>query len=251
MRSIIKYMKFSILTLGLATLMLSCEVRETIVFEKDGSGVVTTGFFGHQMGEMVESFMGQDSTGLAKFSLQDMLDESSEDYESLSEEEKENLKELASSNLHIENQDGNLVISMDMHFDNVDEINDLIKQGRQSLNKKLKEDENSEETENDEIELADLLDLVFIWKNNQFERITKVNDQKKYEELTKKMGESSMDFDAGLTYVLTYTFPQEIKSIVPSTASLSKDKKTVTIKHSASKVMKDPKILDFKVQFKK
>lgn len=242
----------SLLAVVLVGVLSSCEFRETIVFNKDASGVVTTSFYGEQMGELMESFTEEASAETVRFTIQDLLDENPEDFEKLSKEEKENILALADTEILIEQTDGNFLISMDMPFKSLKEVNSVIKQSRKVLNKNLSKIEEEENTDSNEAALVDLLDISFRWENQEFERKTSITDEEKFADLIKLTKESSMDIGEDIfSYVLKYTFPYQIESVIPEIAEISKDRKTLTIRQPVARVTKNPKLLDFKIKFKK
>lgn len=246
-----RYLKILLMILGLTTILTSCEFREKIIFEKDGSGVVATSFYGEQMGDMLESFSSESSNGVVRLKVEDLIEENQEDFDKLSKEEKEQIYAMSSTEIIIENQEGNLLVSMEVPFKNIEEINSIIKRSRESINNQFnKNTDSSEEKDNTEAALADLIEVDFYWKNNVFERTTSISDTLKYSNLAKGMSSNSEGFgDNIFSYVLIYSFPKKIRSYSPEDAVLSNDKKTVTLRRSAMQVTKDPKLLDLKLTF--
>lgn len=246
-----RYLKILLAILGLTTVLTSCEFREKIIFEKDGSGIVATSFYGEQMGGMLESFSPDSSDGIVKLRVEDLIKENQEDLDKLSKEEKQEIYAMSSTEITIENQEGDLLVSMEIPFKNIDEVNSIIKRSRASINRQFNKNKDSTEVkESTEAALADLVEVDFYWKNNVFERTTSIKDTLKYSELVKSVKFSSSSFAENVfSYVLVYSFPKKIHSFSPEDATLSGDRKTITLRRSAMQVTKDPKLLDLKLTF--
>ncbi len=73
------------------------------------------------------------------------------------------------------------------------------------------------------------------------------------EEKLKKVDESikqSSSFLEGSVYRLVYHFENEIKNVSFKGATISDDKKTMTIEMPMDSIVKNPKLLNFKVKLK-
>lgn len=243
MQSFINNFKLVLLTIGVGVLFGSCEFRETIVFDENKGGKITTSFFGQQMGDMLES-LATDSLEIENgvFLLQDFIAEKGQ---------KEN-SAMGDAELLVENKDGDLLLSVEVNFDSLEQVNSIIKQSREAINDQL--DTTSEtalsEKKSKENSIEDLIDVNFSWENNIFERTTIIKDSLRYAESIKKFNEAAT-LGGGFDYILEYTFPYEVIAVSPEIVTLSLDRKTVTLRQSAFKAMKDPTILDLKITFKK
>lgn len=244
MYSIVKYFKLLLISIGIGVFFGSCEFKENIVFNENGGGKITTSFYGEQMGDLLASF-ATDSLEVEDgvFSMQDLLEESGE----------QSAYGMEDAEFFMENKDGDLRVSVEATFDSLEQVNSIIKQSREAINKQLENNSTTEEepTQNAEEEdsIEDLIDVSFRWENNIFERVTIIKDTVEYAKAVKKIDQAA-SFGGGFDYILEYTFPHEVIAISPENASLSIDRKTITLRHSAFKVMKDPTLLDLKITFK-
>lgn len=232
---------------------IACEFKETIIFDENGGGKVATTFFGEQLGDMLESFK-EDSLeiGNQQFSMQDFIEKNKESIDGLSLEKQTEIYDLADTEFQMENKNGDLLISVKLDFDSVDEINKKIKDSRRAINYWLNESsflDNKEASSDENTDLEDLLDIRYSWKNNVFERKTVIKDSNSYAETLEEM-KDGLVLAGGLDYVLEYTFPYEIESVLPETASLSVNRKTIKLRSSLSKILKNPNELDLKITFK-
>lgn len=244
MRRFINHFKITLLSIGVGVLFGSCEFKETIVFDENKGGNITTSFFGEQMGDMLESFASESlEVEDGVFSLEDLMEESRQEGDF----------SMKDSEFLMENREGDLVMSVEANFDSLDQINSIINQSREAINGQLEKtstsDADKDNEDSEEGSLEDLLDVNFSWENNVFERTTTIKDSLQYAEAVKKFDEAA-GLGGGFNYVLEYTFPYEVIAMSPENATLSLDRKTVTLRHSAFKAMKNPTILDLKITFK-
>lgn len=241
--------------LGFVVIVIStaCEFKEAIVFDEYGGGKVATSFFGEQLGDIIEA-LKEDSSGIeyGGFSMQEFIDQNKESIDSLTPKQQKEIYDLADSKITMQNKDGDLYIHVAMDFDTVDDINKKIVDSRRAIGYWLNESPfpSEDEETNKNASLEDELDIRYSWKDNVFERKTYIKDREKYAEAIKEM-ENGMLFGGALDYVLEYTFPYEVEAVVPETATLSLDRKTVSLRSSLSKILKNPNELDLKITFKK
>ena len=253
MKAIVNNIFRLLLGLIVALAFTACEFKETIVFDENGGGKIATSFFGEQLGDMLESFK-EDSIEIGKerFSMQDFIEENKASIDSLSQEKQKEIYDLADTEFFMENQNGDLLISVKLDFDSVDEINKKIKDSRRAINYQLNQSSTSaSELESDgNASLEDQMDIKYTWEGNVFERKTYVKDKEAYTEAVKGVEDEIM-LAGAMNYVLEYTFPYEVIAISPENATLSVDRKTVVLRSSFSKILKNPKELDLKVTLKK
>lgn len=240
MQSFIDNFKLVLLTIGLGVLFSSCEFREKIVFDETKGGQITTSFYGQQMGDMLESLVA-DSMEIEDgvFSLQEFIEENAQSENSVMDD----------ATLLVENKDGDLLLSVEVAFDSLDQVNAILKQSREAINDQLSNTSEMDTPSKEENSIEDLIEVNFSWDTTIFERTTIIKDSVRYAETIKEFNEAA-NFGGGFDYILEYTFPYEVIAISPETATLSLDRKTVTLRQSAFKTMKDPTILDLKITFK-
>lgn len=253
MKGFVKHFLYVALLLGILMLFGSCEFKETIIFDENGGGKVATSFFGEQLGDMIEAFK-EDSIeiGNERFTMQNFIDENKESIDSLSQERQKEIYDLADTEFLMENNNGDLLISVNLDFDSVDEINKKIKDSRRAINYQLNQSSTSaSELEADgNTSLEDQMDIRYSWEGNVFERKTYVKDKEAYADAVKEIEDGIM-LAGAMNYVLEYTFPYEVIAVSPENATLSVDRKTVILRTSLSKILKNPKELDLKVTLKK
>lgn len=253
MKGFVKHFLYVALLLGVLMLFGSCEFKETIIFDENGGGKVATSFFGEQLGDMIEAFK-EDSIeiGNERFTMQNFIDENKESIDSLSQEKQKEIYDLADTEFLMENNNGDLLISVNLDFDSVDEINNKIKDSRRAINYQLNQSSASaSELEADgNASLEDQMDIRYSWEGNVFERKTYVKDKEAYADAVKEIEDGIM-LAGAMNYVLEYTFPYEVIAVSPENATLSVDRKTVILRTSLSKILKNPKELDLKVTLKK
>ena len=253
MKGFVKHFLYVALLLGVLMLFGSCEFKETIIFDENGGGKVATSFFGEQLGDMIEAFK-EDSIeiGNERFTMQNFIDENKESIDSLSQEKQKEIYDLADTEFLMENNNGDLLISVNLDFDSVDEINKKIKDSRRAINYQLNQSSASaSELEADgNASLEDQMDIRYSWEGNVFERKTYVKDKEAYADAVKEIEDGIM-LAGAMNYVLEYTFPYEVIAVSPENATLSVDRKTVILRTSLSKILKNPKELDLKVTLKK
>lgn len=227
--------------------LVACEFREEIVFDSNGGGKITSMFYGEQMGEFLEKYLSEEGTpSKTYYTLQELLDENKEEYSNFSEEDMKLFAEMLESNMSFENKDNDLYIRTDKTFTSLQEINEAIQLSKRPIDQLL----NFLSNNTKERTIDQYLDLKFEWKENSFERIVKVIDSVGFEQATKEY-DDVVSMGAGFTYVLEYTFPYEVLTVFPEDVSLSLDRKTVILRRSVSKVVKDPTELNLIVTFKK
>ena len=244
--------RYIVLLVGFVMLFGSCEFKETIVFDENGGGKVATNFYGEQLGDIIES-LKDDASEMEwdEFSMQEFIEQNKEKIDSLSPKQQKEIYDLADSKITMQNKDGDLYISVAMDFGSVDDINKKIADSRRAIGYWLNESSFPSEKEEDKNALLENeLDIQYRWNGNVFERTTYIKDREKYAEALKEV-ENGMLFGGALDYVLEYTFPYEVESVVPESARLSLDRKTVILRSSLAKILKNPKELDLKIIFKK
>lgn len=251
-----RVLQISVFLLATSLFFGSCEFRENIIFDPDKSGKLTTSFYGEQLGEMLQAYLG-DSLEVERKQvyMQDIIDENRAEIDSLPEEYKEKLYSMADAEMRIENQDGDLFISVDKTFQDVNDINQAVADSRAVINYLMDYSEESgfdldKEVTEEDTSFESQLEVEYSWNNNVFERTTQVKDVEKLQEAAAEFSDLISFGAAGFSYVLEYTFPYEIVEVWPEDAKLSLDRKTVSLRRSFSKIIADPKELDIKIILK-
>ena len=235
-------------------LFVSCEFKEAIVFNENGGGKLTTSFFGEQLGDVIESFK-EDSTGVEweEFTMQEFIEQNKESIDSLSPKQQKEIYDLADSRISMQNKDGDLHLRVAMDFESVEEINKKILESRRAIDywtNGASFPDPKKDTSDEKVSLEDQLDIRYSWKDNVFERRTFIIDSLGYAAALEEM-KDALRFVGAMDYVLEYSFPYEIETVVPERAMLSVDRKTVILRSSLPKILKNPNEIDLKITFKK
>jgi len=250
----------------LALCLFNCKVKETIVFEEDGSGKFLVSY---DMGEMLEQMkqnMGGANSDNSKekkvmdttMVFNDMMEEFKDSIASLSVEERKAIEALKDMYMIMKMDEENGVFNMGigLNFKKVEDlkgIGEKIKKAK-SLNKQGEQiDAMKGNTPLGKFMGDNSVDnnVQYLFTDDGFSRITHVDETVEVEKVGEEEGdEQFMEYFEEATYVVEYTFPKKIKSVSVKGAELSKDKKTVSYEVKWVDFINNPKALDFAVEFK-
>lgn len=259
-----KFLLFISFTLLTAFLLIGClDSQEDVTIKDDGSGVYKnsvdmSGLFDMlQMAAMMDTSANSQLKQLSDknvdstFSLGSFADSSSK----LTAEEKALLKN-GTVHLNINQQNKVFKIDMTYPFKKVEDLQKILELQKSSkgFNPFKQAGENPAlaglggDSEGDMGSPLDGIDIIY--KNGLIER--KVDPKKA--DSTKKNGANSQlqnmgEMLDGVTFSTVIHLPRAVKSSSGEKISLSDDKKTVRMKYSLSDMMKNPKSLEFKVQY--
>lgn len=273
-----------ILSLVLLLLLTSCAIKESVVFNQDNSGQIKYGIDMSQLMSMGDMFGDKkekseiDSEGIAEktskkidsvFSMKEILELKKDSITTLSKEEQEKLKKLERFTIHflMDEENNKMEYEMYVDFDNIKEFTNLGSplNALSELNPTGTELPKNDMAKNDS-------ETNYYFNGNKFsKKVTKPQsevknvkenkvakkskkDEKTEEEsldgLASKMNESIDMMMSQSNYVMTVTFPKKVKKISAKNATLSEDKKTVTITYSMDDYMKSNG-LNFDVELEK
>lgn len=248
--------KFQFLVgLMLSISLFSCNYTEQIIIKKDGSGKInlTT-----DASKMMELAAGLDDTseGDARIDsvmvMKDILND--EELQRYSEADRALLEELSlyTSRFLYDKEEEIMEIDMYKDFKNVSEIKDLFKVYDKLMLLKPEDEDEAETGETATMPLKNLpYKTAYSFKGKTFIRKTTITDSVAYKEQLEKASAQSMYY-ASSTYGIAYTFPHKIRSTSKDDKiKLSKNKKTLFYEVSIKSYMKDPSILDIKVELKR
>ncbi len=256
MKNLFIFIKLLVFTFFSGILITSCEFRESIVFNEDGDGKVTSSFYGDQLGDLLETLSEEGFKMENKeITMSEILEQNKESIDSLSDTQKHKLYALSDAKMKLENREGDLFVRVDKDFKTISEINHVIKESRRAINYMLDYTADNGFTITDEneehVSFEDQLDIIYSWSDNIFERKTIIKDDALFKKASDEMKDLTSMGVSGFDYVLEYTFPYEVIDAEPSDVSLSLDRKTVILRRSLSKIMSNPSNLDIKVTLKK
>lgn len=257
-------MKKTIILLILTISLFSCAVKETIVFNEDGSGKFLVSYDMSEMMTQMKEQMGGSSSKEQKamdttMVFSEIMEEHKDSIAALPEEQREIIEALKGMymTMKVDEEEGMFNMGIGLDFDNYKDlkgIGEKIKKAK-SLNDKggqmnamkggspigkfMGDDEKN--------------NVEYMFTDKSFSRITHVDETVETEK--EKVGEGEgdeefMEYFEDAVYVVEYTFPKKIKSVSVKDAKLSKDKKTVTYTVNWVDFINDPKALDFNLKFK-
>jgi hypothetical protein len=228
----------------LSVFLTSCNFKETIVFNPDGTG---------EMGIAMDGagLMEKAGTGMAKetekridttFSFKKLLAEKKDSIATLPPEQQEAYKSLEryDMSLLVDSEKKLMLISMKTKFKNVGEVADIMKSMNKLASLKGKKP----------MDLADeKVSTRYAFDGTLFKRI--VNNQAltaKEKEGVDQLTEGYKDIFGGSTYTMEYVFPRKIISVSDKQAKISNNGKTVTITRNFLDYMRHPESLSVDVK---
>ncbi|NNC69923.1 MAG: hypothetical protein HKN90_03775 [Flavobacteriaceae bacterium] len=246
-------MKIKNLLLFLVSItFVSCVFTEELYIKKDGSGSYA---FKMDMSKMLVAMndMGSENDSIKKepekidsiLYFKDILEDKKDSIAKLSKEEQEVLKSLEDLKIHLKMDEEKNQMNMDFlyEFNNVNELknmNDRVQKAQAMSDKKQQKNNFQTNT-----------DVEYEYRDDTFTRKVTLKKLSKeaQEEYENNMKQASSMFDETL-YRIVYHFDDKIKSVSIEGATLSDDKKTLTIEMPMDTVMKNPFLLNFEVKLK-
>ncbi|MCT4628464.1 hypothetical protein [Winogradskyella sp.] len=252
-------------------IITSCNVTESIVFDKSMSGNYVTGFDLSPMMEYANKNRppSEERERREKMDTTIVFNEFLKTYKdsiaTLPEEERLKLEKLKGMVLDIEMDEAKSVFNFNMskEFEAFDELKTIYEQTDEAMNyvKDIgNKDGQAPQQQLDEFTKTEK--VTFSFKNNTFSRFqpatldsnNSVEDDKGEEEESAEDDQMKdmmmMQFEDVLSnsfYTLVYTFPKKVKSVSSKDATISEDGKTVTYKVSWSAINGDASIMNLDV----
>ena len=162
-------------------------------------------------------------------------------------------------NMKVNENEGIMNISIGMEFNSIDEltnIHDKIEKVKSLDDKNRQVDNMTKAAPLGNLTAADDAKVTYVMTNNSFSRTTKVSTTDGGEENVEALFETTEDEDQAFmeyledaVFKIEYTFPKAIKSVSVEDAEVSEDRKTVTYKANWIEYLKNPLLLDVKVEF--
>lgn len=264
-------MKKIIFSLVFACVLLSCNVTESIVFNENESGkyLVT-----YQMGDAMKAFteaMGGDKPDSEKKEKGEVMDttmifadimETYKDSIAALPEDKQMAMEAVKDmfmTMNLDEDKGVMDVGIGMEFSSIKDL--------KNIQDKLKKVQslNSQGNQIDALKNGSPLGkfmgsednrVMYDMTENRFSRITTASVLENGDEVLDQMFSETDENDKEFMkyfeeayYNVKLTFPKAIKSVSVEGAEISKDRKTVTYKANWIDYLKNPKLLDAKVEF--
>lgn len=248
---LIKFLSFSFLLTTLA----SCTFTENInitdngtgKFSLDMDGSALMAMAGQQLGnEMNDSKQTIDTT----FSFKEMFKNKKDSIAKLSPEGQKELKKLENFlvDMKFSTEKSQFLLNLNTDFKNVNELQDMVKsfaaiqnfEKNNSPENKLPIDGNFDNNST----------VSFNYDGKKFNRKVILNPKGANKPVEDSLGMNKMIF-ASSTYVLKYNFPKKVKKVSNPNASVSEDRKTVTIEYPFTEYMENPTKMGLEVEFEK
>lgn len=190
----------------------------------------------------------------------DYLKEMNDSIQKLSDEDRRDLENLKGMYMKMKTDEENGIFEMGigMEFKSIDELKDIQDRVNNAKDYNTKQQGVDEMTENSPMSALMKTaesEVIYKYENNVFSRLAEIQDveeemeeeeEENEEELAETAQFNKMFEDA--YYTIEYTFPKKIKSTSVEGAEISEDGKTISYAVPWMKLMKDPKILDIKVE---
>lgn len=242
-------MKKLILLLGITSILASCQIRETMILNEDGSGKMSLSIDLNEMMAFSQATEA-DSTRVnvdTIVRMKDVLVQKKDSIAQLTKENQEELKRLENFNFRsMVNYDTNeMLMDVFLDFKDISEADELMNAFQQS-GAFMKGLGNEVDLEDDD-DSSDVVAVKFQYKKGKFIRDAYIVDKEKHRVQMDSMKQAE-SFLKGMTYRLEYTFPNRIKSASIQDAKLSLDGKTIEIQRSFVEYMRNPDILDLEVE---
>ena len=241
-------MKFLLSILLTATLLMSCQFKESMVMDENGQGRISVQI---DLAEMM-AFTGgfdADSTMTKQdtiITFKDFLVEKKDSIATLPLAEQERLKALENYALHmfIDPEAEEMLMNLYLDFDDISEANDIFRGFEQAgaLIPGNAVNIGGDASKSDE----QVIGVKYEFKKNIFKRDSYIIDQVAYQAKMDSIGPVEA-FLSGVEYTLEYTFPRKIKSASVEDATFSLDGKTISVRRKFIDYMKNPDILDLEV----
>lgn len=242
----------NLLLLLVSISLISCVFTEELHIKKNGSGSYA---FKMDMSKMLVAMndMGSENDSIQKepekidsiMYFKDILEDKKDSIAKLSQSEQEVLKSLEDLKIHVKMDEEKNQMNMDFLYDfkNVNELknmNDRVQKAQAMSDKKQQKNDFQSNTNVD-----------YSYNDDTFIRKVTLKKLPKeaLEEYEKNIKQASSMFDETV-YRIVYHFDNKIKSVSIEGATISDDKKTLTIEMPMDTIMKNPFLLNFEVKLK-
>jgi len=242
--------KILILLIG-AVLLVSCQFKETMVMNEDGSGRMSVAVDLTELMAMSNEF-GTDSTATKQdtiIHLKDLFEEKKDSISQLPQAEQDRLAKIANFSVHtvMDPETNELMFDVFTNFKDVSEANELMAAFQESDQFMPGGDESGEAVDDNSSDPSyELIGVNYSYKNKRFVRDAFIKDPEAHAVQMDSLV-SVEAFLSSMVYTLSYTFPKKIKSASAQDAKLSMDGKTIELERSFIDYFKNPDVLDLEV----
>jgi hypothetical protein len=231
-------------------LLTSCQFTEEITLNKDGSGIYKLNM---DMSTMMGAMKGMNQNDSIKkenekidttLFMRDLIEQNKDSISKLSKEQQASLEAIKDLKMHIslDEEKGIMLYDFILDFNNLSELDNISKKIEKAQNFQGNKSEEKPNVENYRVE--------YLYENNHFSRkviMIQLNPEEQ-EMFDKKIEEGKMIME-GSNYKLVYHFPYKIKNVNYKAAQFSEDHKTLMIEVPMDSLIKNPQLLDLKVDF--
>ncbi|MGB3342672.1 MAG: hypothetical protein WBA61_02050 [Aequorivita sp.] len=229
------------------TLFIGCQFTETMVLNEDGSGTMTVEVNMDEM--MAMGAMGGETEQMKMdtiVTMKDFLEEKKDSISKLSKEDQLKLKKLENYKIRIkmDSEKSEMLYNVSTKFKSVAEANDILNGLEQASNLMPKDaDEEAEKEESS----SEIIGVNYSFEKGVFKRDAYIKDKVAHQREVDSLKQSEA-FLGTVMYSLKYTFPKSIKKVSDPSATLSIDKKTLTLTKPFVEYFKNPDLLDLEVE---
>lgn len=246
--------KINILFLGVAALFLtSCTFNETLVFNEDGSGIMTIQMDASDIMSMMATMGTEEEKKEMEekidttFYFKDFIAEKKDSIMKLPVEQQNKLKKLEPYGVHIKMDatTEKLLYEVFVNFNDISQADNMFDVFNQISNTGVNANSSSDAKGTPKQES---IKVKYSKENNTFKRDAYITDVQLHQaELDSlKPIEAMME---GALYKLKYTFPKTIKTVSQVDAKISQDRKTLYYEAEYLEYLKNPDVLDIEVIF--
>lgn len=262
MKNIFQYLFFILIVVFTATLT-SCDIREEITFENDGTGsILYTYDLSAVMGIMPTSDANtkEDVDTILDFDQLMSSEEFKKEYEdsikNLSAEQKEAFDALKGMTMQLKMNSETWITGFGWSFENINNLKDAFTKINNAQNfQNGNEEEGMKETPLYKNMSGENQDVKYSFDGNSFTRLVSVKEEISEEDKNKikktlKMSGDSEKLLSNLKYTIILNFPKPIKTIDNKNAKFSNNRKTVEINYPIDTYIYKPKLLSLNIKLK-
>ena len=263
-------MKKIILLLTAICFLTSCNVTESIVFNKDMSGEYKSSFDMSPMLEYANSNRPSSQEGPKKEKMDttivfnDLFETHKDSVAALSDEQRARLEKLKGMTMKVRMDEANSIFDFSMirpfkSIKDLETINEQMDEAMGIAKNIGNKDGQAPEGQLDELTKTD--EVVYTFANNTFSRFQPASimeneeatdvdegaEEDEVDDFGKQLEIQFEDIFSSSYYTLVYTFPRKVKSVSNTDATISEDGKTVFFEVSWNVIQKDNAVLNLNV----
>lgn len=242
-------LNFPIISVCFLILFTSCEFSETLVLNADGSGEMSIQMDASEMIEMIssmgddEELKGTEERVDTTIYFADIFRKNKDSIASLSYEQQKKLKNLEPYGVHIkmDAEKGEMIYDVFLSFKDISEANNMF-----SVFNQISNTGTNTVKSNQGLPAQESIKVNYSYNNNVFNRNAFIADKVLHQQELDSLKNTEMMM-GGTVYKLMYTFPKTIKSVSKAEATLSQDKKTVSLEANYFDYFRNPDLLSVEV----